>query len=361
PPLDDAQVTFRFARGSATVSVLARRGARPFRLGDARELAEGGGVAATVYREGKLSTSELPVGLLLRTTAAPLLLTPECRVPAHGIEVPEGDYLLVVQCAGHELTRHRFHFSGLHPTELQITPWPVGTTPPGFVRLGDHDLAAQEHEVTAGDYLVFLNDPSTLAEIDASDRPKRFPRNVDNALSGGFWERRGKNYHLPAGWHPDMPVVGVSWRDASAYAAWYTARRHGSGDGWRYRLPRSDEWMYMLSQHDAGRRFAYGDTFRPLWSKSCNARPWACVERVMQFPIDESPLGIYDLTGGAAEWLETVYNPLVKQRWIGEGSWAQAQSFRFGNTTGAGEDAVMETFGFRLMAVREPRPPARGK
>lgn len=43
----------------------------------------------------------------------------------------------------------------------------------------------------------------------------------------------------------DFPVVGVSWRDASAYARWLTRQT-----GMRFRLPTEEEWIYA-----AGRRF----------------------------------------------------------------------------------------------------------
>lgn len=38
---------------------------------------------------------------------------------------------------------------------------------------------------------------------------------------------------------PDLPATGVSWHDASAYAAWLSA-----STGQTYRLPRYEEWVY---------------------------------------------------------------------------------------------------------------------
>ncbi|WP_228468209.1 formylglycine-generating enzyme family protein, partial [Achromobacter denitrificans] len=38
---------------------------------------------------------------------------------------------------------------------------------------------------------------------------------------------------------PDLPAVGISWTDASAYAAWLSG-----GTGQRWRLPTYAEWVY---------------------------------------------------------------------------------------------------------------------
>ncbi|HUH58685.1 MAG TPA: SUMF1/EgtB/PvdO family nonheme iron enzyme [Candidimonas sp.] len=42
---------------------------------------------------------------------------------------------------------------------------------------------------------------------------------------------------------PDLPVVGISWRDATDYAAWLTART-----GRHYRLPTYAEWVYAAGE-----------------------------------------------------------------------------------------------------------------
>jgi hypothetical protein len=41
----------------------------------------------------------------------------------------------------------------------------------------------------------------------------------------------------------DMPVTGVSWRDATAYAAWLSQR---TGDDWR--LPDDEEWAFAAAE-----------------------------------------------------------------------------------------------------------------
>ncbi|WP_231952164.1 SUMF1/EgtB/PvdO family nonheme iron enzyme [Achromobacter sp. MFA1 R4] len=42
---------------------------------------------------------------------------------------------------------------------------------------------------------------------------------------------------------PDLPATGISWSDASAYAAWLSG-----STGQRYRLPRYAEWVYAAGE-----------------------------------------------------------------------------------------------------------------
>jgi formylglycine-generating enzyme required for sulfatase activity len=42
---------------------------------------------------------------------------------------------------------------------------------------------------------------------------------------------------------PDLPATGISWSDASAYAAWLSG-----STGQRYRLPRYAEWIYAAGE-----------------------------------------------------------------------------------------------------------------
>ncbi len=50
---------------------------------------------------------------------------------------------------------------------------------------------------------------------------------------------------------PDLPATGISWTDASAYAAWLSG-----STGQRYRLPRYAEWVYAAGD-------AYQDETQP--------------------------------------------------------------------------------------------------
>lgn len=112
----------------------------------------------------------------------------------------------------------------------------------------------------------------------------------------------------------DLPVVGVSWADAVAYAEW-------SGK----RLPTGLEWERAARGID-GRRYPWGGSVADLDS----IRTWACVGRASSTdlglvdrmeayreracpvgtnPVDASPEGVFDLLGNVSEWVDAV--PIV--------------------------------------------------
>lgn len=132
------------------------------------------------------------------------------------------------------------------------------------------------HEVTVGDYRQFLAVtgqrplPEWVAAIAADDR---------------------------------MPVVGVSWEDASAYARW----RHK-------RLPTVEEWEWA-ARGTKRRWFPWGyaapDGSRGNYADSRTSLPWndplhddghERLATVGSYPAGATPEGIHDLGGNAREW-----------------------------------------------------------
>src|SRR6185295_6475612 len=97
-----------------------------------------------------------------------------------------------------------------------------------------------------------------------------------------------------------LPVYGVSFDDACAFAEWKTERARAAGQDVRFGLPTSAEWEKAARGAD-GRRLVCGNHFVASWIKSAHARPVADVEPVMSFPVDESPYGAFDLGGSLNE------------------------------------------------------------
>jgi len=106
---------------------------------------------------------------------------------------------------------------------------------------------------------------------------------------------------------PNQPVVGVTWFEASAYAA-----RHQS------RLPRFDERLWVVRGEER-RPYPWGS---PFGAGNANTR-----EEVLRRPCavglfvnDCTPEGVRDLAGNVAEWnLDGVGD----QKWIHPGAWDQ--------------------------------------
>ena len=105
----------------------------------------------------------------------------------------------------------------------------------------------------------------------------------------------------------DHPVVGVSWHDALAYAAWLSA-----ATGQRYRLPSEAEWEYACR---AGTRtaFSFGDSISTDLANydgnySYNDSPKG-VYRKGTTPVDAfapNQWGLYDMHGNVWEWVQDV-------------------------------------------------------
>lgn len=125
----------------------------------------------------------------------------------------------------------------------------------------------------------------------------------------GWWRRvEGADWRRPEGPGssiaeiPDHPVVQVSWRDASAFAAWVGGR-----------LPGEAEWEHAARGGAIRRRYPWGDeepddeaalfcniwqgrfpdldTARDGYSRTAPARSFA-----------PNPLGLYNMAGNVWEW-----------------------------------------------------------
>lgn len=166
------------------------------------------------------------------------------------------------------------------------------------------------HEVTIGDYRKFLAAtghsplPETIAAIAPNNR---------------------------------MPVVGVNWEDAAAYARWQHKR-----------LPTAEEWEFA-ARGTTRRWFPWGDTApdgsRGNYADSRTALPWndplhddghEQLAPVGSYPAGATPEGILDLGGNAREWTATGRMGVIDSRdhhiWTYEQRTQVPEAFRSGAT-----------------------------
>ncbi len=188
-------------------------------------------------------------------------------------------------------------------------------------------FALARREVTCGEWLEFLNDPTVLARIDeaaAAGQAILVPSDGGRPL----WVRGDdKRFVLVQveGRQPidaSWPVSGLCPRDAVAYARWRAARDHVP-----WRLPTRREWQFAVQGGD-GRPFPWG--LRPDLGYSTSGftappGPW-CAVPVGTRARDSSVQGVLDLAGSVAELVQN-----GEDAWAAcGGSWRDRQPEQFG-------------------------------
>lgn len=107
---------------------------------------------------------------------------------------------------------------------------------------------------------------------------------------------------------PDLPVVGVSWHDASAYAAWLTHKT-----GIPHRLPTDEEWTFAAAEKARDEAVPLVDPTDPAqaWiaryeAESARARP-AEIAAQPGGTFGTNSNGLDDLAGNVWEWTNSCF------------------------------------------------------
>jgi formylglycine-generating enzyme required for sulfatase activity len=124
-------------------------------------------------------------------------------------------------------------------------------------------------------------------------------QNIETGI--GVTYKSMKQYIQP----DNQPIVGISWDDATAYAAWLSKKT-----GHHYRLPSEAEWEYAAR---AGSETAYWWGNEPKRNGEVMACCRGCgSERdgLGDYPVDSfkpNAFGLYNVHGNVWEWVEDYY------------------------------------------------------
>lgn len=143
-----------------------------------------------------------------------------------------------------------------------------------------------KYEVTNAEYYEFWKQQIA----DAQGIRKHTPENFAHLPQIGEWPERAEQF-------PDHPVVGVSWHDANAYAAWKGMR-----------LPTEAEWEKAARGY-TDRVWPWGNAIEPYANTAASDDGYKNgLAPVGSFPKGKSYYGAMDMAGNVWEWTADWYS-----------------------------------------------------
>jgi len=265
------------------------------------------------------------------------------RIPVASRSVDSGPHRVRVLGVERAVTleagvEHRIHF-GLKELEMVRVPegeftYGSSTPNPGEVSARNEKTGAyhiDRFEVTNEQYGVFL------AYLASTGDHSRCHPNEDAGTK--------QRHHRPAFWTdpiyngPKLPVVGVTWYDAYAFAAWAGKR-----------LPTEREWE-KAARGKSGGTYPWGNDWDPN-EKRCNssgrADGYEFTAPVGACP-GVSPFGCYDMVGNVSEWCSEDYPGKSPSKVIRGGSFRDKEWVTTTSRWYERPDVNNNTVGFRCV------------
>ncbi len=239
------------------------------------------------------------------------------RTPLRELQLDHGNYVLEIERDGYVPLQVPLKLDRMDQRSLDLRLHALDDLPDDFVvisqgtfltgelhpqRIEDQrrylpTFAIMRSPVTYAEYLEFLND---LARDDLDRALGHAPRLEDGEsylpLENGRFvlpvdDAEGDTCEL------DWPIGMVSYRDATAFAAW-----RGRRDGHTYRLPSAQEWEKAARGVD-GRLYPWGNHFDASFCRMRDSeRGKPLPVSVEAYPIDRSPYGVRHMAGNIIEW-----------------------------------------------------------
>jgi formylglycine-generating enzyme required for sulfatase activity len=205
-----------------------------------------------------------------------------------------------------------------YDTEVLGIEW-IRVTP-GKVKMGSeerfeekpvHEVSVDgfyisRYEITHLQYIIFLN--SVQTDTRGSQEGKLLINTRDRASPVDFRDSyffRGSKYASS----PDTPVVNVTWTGAGEFCRWLSEKT-----GKYIHLPTEAQWEYAARGGEQSGGFLYSgsDDFQKVG--------WCVVNSGLQLqPVgtkQPNELGIYDMSGNAAEWCSDYFKPYYDFEWM---------------------------------------------
>ena len=249
-------------------------------------------------------------GLTYSQWQGPAVVPPKRRVPWL--------FAVITVCVSAGILLPVFALYGGRKKPLETAaPTPTLTPPPGMVY------------IAGGDFLMGTDDGDEYERPAHKETVASFFMDATEVTCEDYQQFvQATGHRAPPQWSNNsyppgaakLPVTGVDWFDADAYAKWA-----------KKRLPTEQEWEFAARAND-GRRFPWGNN----WSRgAANAGDSSAQQlvSVASFPTGKTPSGLMDLAGNAWEWtssdLVAYPNGKLSQKPVGEikivrgGSWQE--------------------------------------
>ncbi|MCI0341005.1 MAG: SUMF1/EgtB/PvdO family nonheme iron enzyme [Planctomycetales bacterium] len=321
--LDDAEAASLLGRVSAARTMyeeLVRAGLARLAAGEARAAGERLEAARAIWAGADL---EGPIGRARAAEAATLASdrAAEARAALTAGDLDRAGALAreaLASAPGHPeastVEQEARHRRSLPPGFVYVPGglYPVGSAsepgnPPRGVRLAPFAIAIRE--VTNGEFARFVG--------AGGYEDDRWWDPAGLATRASFRDRTGRPG--PARWSEgrpvrgseELPVVGLSWHEAGAYARWARAR-----------LPAEEEWEVAAAHDPASgraRTYAWGDAWDPV-RVGLEPGVAAALAAAGSRAGDTSPLGCSDMAGNAVEWTASPWEPGSSLRVVRGGS-----------------------------------------